>query len=83
MKTLGHETCEIIEIQPARIYVIERKDERVACPYDDTIVSAKAPPQIVELCAWMEEQRKVIPPKAPLGNVINYLFRQWNRLASS
>jgi transposase len=48
MKTLGHETCEIIEIQPARIYVIERKDERVACPYDDTIVSAKAPPQIVE-----------------------------------
>jgi transposase len=48
MKTIGHETCEILEVQPARIYVIERKDERVACPHDDTIVSAKTPPQIVE-----------------------------------
>jgi transposase len=48
MTTVGHETCEILEIQPARIYVIERKDERVACPYDDTIVSATTPPQIVE-----------------------------------
>jgi transposase len=48
MTTVGHETCEILEIQPARIYVIERKDERVACPYDDTIVSAATPPQIVE-----------------------------------
>ena len=48
MKTVGHETCEILEIQPARVYVVERKDERVACPYDDTIVSALAPPQIVE-----------------------------------
>jgi transposase len=48
MTTVGHETCEIIEIQPARIVIIERKDERVACPHDDTIVSAKTPPQIVE-----------------------------------
>jgi transposase len=48
MTTVGHETCEIIEVQPARIYVIARKDERVACPHDDTIVSAQTPPQIVE-----------------------------------
>jgi transposase len=48
MTTVGHETCEIIEVQPARIYVIARKDERVACPHDDTIVSALTPPQIVE-----------------------------------
>jgi len=48
MKTLSHETCEIIEIQPARIFVVERRDERVACPYDDTVVSAKTPPQIVD-----------------------------------
>jgi transposase len=48
MTTVGHETCEIIEVQPARIYVIARKDERVACPHDDTIVSATTPPQIVE-----------------------------------
>ena len=48
MTTVGHEVCEILEVQPARIYVLQRKDERVACPHDDTIVSAKAPPQIVE-----------------------------------
>jgi transposase len=48
MTTVGHETCEILEVEPARFYVLRRKDERVACPHDDTIVSAKTPPQIVE-----------------------------------
>jgi transposase len=48
MTTVGHEVCSILEVQPARLYVLERKDERVACPYDDTIVSAQTPPQIVE-----------------------------------
>jgi transposase len=48
MKTVGHEVCEILEVQPARIYVLQRKDERVACPHDDSIVSAKTPPQIVD-----------------------------------
>jgi transposase len=48
MTTVGHEVCEILEVEPARIYVMQRKDERVACPHDDSIVSAKAPPQIVE-----------------------------------
>lgn len=48
MTTVGHEVCSILEVRPALFYVLERKDERVACPYDDTIVSAKAPPQIVE-----------------------------------
>jgi hypothetical protein len=36
MTTVGHNVCEILEVEPARIYVIERKDERVACPNDDT-----------------------------------------------
>jgi transposase len=48
MTTVGHEVCEILEVEPARIYVLQRKDERVACPHDDTIVSAQVPPQIVE-----------------------------------
>ena len=48
MTTVGHEVCEILEVEPARIVVLQRKDERVACPYDDTIVSAQVPPQIVE-----------------------------------
>jgi transposase len=48
MTTVGHEVCEILEVQPARLFVLQRKDERVACPHDDTIVSAKTPPQIVE-----------------------------------
>ena len=33
---------------PARVFVEERLDETVACPNDDTIVSAHPPPQIVE-----------------------------------
>ncbi len=48
MTTVGHEICARLEVQPARLYVLERLDERVACPYDDSIVSAKIPPQIVE-----------------------------------
>jgi transposase len=48
MTTVGHETCEILEYTPASLYVKVRKDERVACPNDDTIVSALTPPQIVE-----------------------------------
>jgi transposase len=48
MTTVGHEVCELLEIEPARFYVLRRKDERVACPHDDTIVSATTPSQIVE-----------------------------------
>jgi transposase len=48
MTTVGHDICESLDIVPARIIVVRRKDERVACPHDDTIVSAKAPARIVE-----------------------------------
>jgi len=48
MTTIGHSKCEILEIIPARVIVIERLDERVACPNDDAIVSAKTPPAIVQ-----------------------------------
>jgi hypothetical protein len=44
MTTVGHEVCEILEVEPARLFVLQRKDERVACPHDDTIVSAPTPP---------------------------------------
>ena len=48
MKTVGHSVCEILDIIPARVVVIQRMDERVACPHDDAIVSAPTPPQLVE-----------------------------------
>src|SRR5437867_50381 len=48
MTTVGHSRCEILTVIPARIVVEERLDERVACPNDDTIVSAPTPPAIVE-----------------------------------
>ena len=48
MTTVGHEVCEILEVEPARLFVLQRKDERVACPHDDTIVSAPTPPQLIE-----------------------------------
>lgn len=48
MKTVGHSRCEIINVVPAKVFVEVRLDERVACPKDDTIVSAPTPPAIVE-----------------------------------
>lgn len=47
MKTLNHSICETINVIPAQIVVERRIDETVACPADDTIVSAPTPPAIV------------------------------------
>ncbi|MBZ0173230.1 MAG: IS66 family transposase [Phycisphaerales bacterium] len=48
MKTMGHSLCETINVIPAQIYIEQRVDETVACPNDDTIVSAPPPAAIVE-----------------------------------
>jgi transposase len=48
MKTVAHSVCETINVVPARIFIEHRLDETVACPTDDTIVSASPPPAIVE-----------------------------------
>jgi transposase len=48
MTTVSHSSCFILNVIPARIVVEERLDETIACPNDDTIVSACPPPQIVE-----------------------------------
>jgi transposase len=48
MTTVSHSSCLILNVVPARVYVEERLDETLACPNDDTIVSASPPPQIVE-----------------------------------
>ena len=36
MTTVGHSSCEVLNVVPARIVVEERLDETVACPKDDT-----------------------------------------------
>jgi transposase len=48
MTTVSHSSCLILNVVPARVFVEERLDETIACPNDDTIVSASPPPQIVE-----------------------------------
>jgi transposase len=48
MATIAHSRCEVLNVIPARIVVEARLDETVACPKDDTIVSAAPPPAIVE-----------------------------------
>jgi transposase len=48
MTTVGHSVCEILDVRPAELFVRQRLDERVACPNDDTIVSAPTPPELVE-----------------------------------
>lgn len=48
METVAHETCETLDVIPARLVVVQRMDETVACPHDHSIVSASPPPQLVE-----------------------------------
>jgi transposase len=48
MTTVGHSMCEILDVIPARVVVMQRRDERVACPRDNAIVSAPTPNQLVE-----------------------------------
>jgi transposase len=48
MKTVGHSSCETLEVIPARVIVKQRRDETIACPHDDSIVSAPVPGQIIE-----------------------------------
>jgi transposase len=48
MKTIAHSMCEILDVRPAELFVRQRLDERVACPNDDTIVSAPTPLELVE-----------------------------------
>lgn len=48
MTTVGHSRCEVLSVIPAKVVVEVRLDETVACPKDDTIVSAPTPPAIVE-----------------------------------
>jgi transposase len=48
MKTVGHSICERLSVIPAQIFIEQRVDETIACPKDDTIISALAPPAIVE-----------------------------------
>jgi transposase len=48
MRTIEHSRCELLSVIPARVVVEVRLDETVACPNDDTIVSAPPPPAIVE-----------------------------------
>lgn len=48
MRTVGHSVCERYTVVPARILIEQRLDETVACPNDETIVSASPPPAIVE-----------------------------------
>ena len=44
MTTVGHTACEILDIVPAHFVVKVRLDETVACPKDETIVSANTAP---------------------------------------
>jgi transposase len=48
MTTVGYSITETLELIPARVVAVQRKDETCACPHDDTIVSAPTPPEIVE-----------------------------------
>ncbi len=48
METIGHTTCEVLDVIPARVIVRQRIDETVKCPNGCMIVSAPVPSAIVE-----------------------------------
>ena len=48
MTPMTYATCELLELEPARLIVVQRRDERVSCPHDHGIVSAPTPPQLIE-----------------------------------
>jgi transposase len=48
MTTVGYDVSECLNVRPAVAFVEQCRNETVACPHDDTIVSAPTPPQIVE-----------------------------------
>jgi transposase len=47
MPLLGHQRCETLNVEPARVVVNVRVDETLYCPKDGTIVSAPPPGRIV------------------------------------
>ena len=59
MKTVGHSTCERLTVIPARIVVEQRLDETIACPNDDTIVSA-APPRATSTSSTCRSSASVL-----------------------
>jgi transposase len=65
-----------------RLFAIERASARLG----DTAEQRKArraeysTPVMDELRAWIDEHRKRIAPKTPLGQALGYLHRQWARL---
>lgn len=48
MKVMGHTDCEYLDVIPAKVVVMRRTDEALKCKLDGTIVTAPAPPRIVE-----------------------------------
>ena len=48
MTTVSHSICETLDVIPARVVVLQRRDETVACPHDESIISAPPPPQLVD-----------------------------------
>jgi transposase len=47
MKTVAYEVCERLAIIPAKLVVLQRITETVACPHDEAIVSAPVPDALV------------------------------------
>lgn len=48
MQQIGHQSCEYLDVVPAKVVVIHRIDEAVKCALDGTVVSAPPPARIVE-----------------------------------
>ncbi|HEY3253823.1 MAG TPA: IS66 family transposase [Polyangiaceae bacterium] len=66
----------------ARLFVVERTSAREADSFEQRLARRieHSKSVIDELRAWVDEQRKIIPPKTTLGKALGYLHRQWRRL---
>ena len=65
-----------------RLFAVERLSALLGETAEERLLRRRehSAPVLDELRVWLDEQRKAIPPKTPLGNAIGYLLRQWKRL---
>jgi transposase len=66
----------------AAIFAVERASQLAGDTADERRARRQlhTRPVLDDLRAWLDEQRRLVPPRTPLGRGLGYLHRQWKRL---
>ena len=65
-----------------RLFAVERLSRIHGDSHEQRLARRQehSKPIMDDLRVWIDELRKIIPPKTPLGRALNYMHRQWRRL---